>query len=158
VSEFPSPAAIQAWARLLRASQRSLEIVEERLKARNLPPLVWYDVLHELAQSGEEGLRPYELESRMLLKQYHLSRLLARMDRAGAVERVRHARDRRGQVVRITSRGRELRRRMWAVYGPAIVRLVQAPLVEGEPEALARLLRKLIDGTPVARDTRRARR
>ena len=48
----PSPEAIKAWARLMRVSRQLIEHAEEALKEGGLPPLAWYDVLHELAEAG----------------------------------------------------------------------------------------------------------
>ena len=45
----PSPEAIKAWARLMRVSRQLIEQAEQALKDNGLPPLDWYDVLHELA-------------------------------------------------------------------------------------------------------------
>ncbi|TIM93279.1 MAG: MarR family transcriptional regulator, partial [Mesorhizobium sp.] len=67
----PSPEAIKAWARLMRVSRQLMESAEEALKAAGLPPLAWYDVLHELAEAGEGGLRPFQLIERTLFAQYN---------------------------------------------------------------------------------------
>ena len=56
----PSPEAITAWARLMRVSRQLVERAEDTLKESGLPPLAWYDVLHELAEAGEGGLRPFQ--------------------------------------------------------------------------------------------------
>ena len=56
---------------------RAIEAVEARLKAADLPPLGWYDVLLELEKAGEAGLRPFELQARLLLPQYGVSPTLA---------------------------------------------------------------------------------
>ena len=97
-----------------------------------LPPLAWYDVLHELAEAGEGGLRPFQLTERTLFAQYNISRLLARLEADGLVEKLKVADDGRGQTIRITAKGRETRRRMWAVYGRSIAELVGAKLSADE--------------------------
>jgi DNA-binding MarR family transcriptional regulator len=139
----PSDAAVGAWAELLRTARRLTEAVEDRLKAADLPPLAWYDALHEVARARPDGLRPYELIGRMLLAQYNVSRLLARLEAEGLVERRQSVDDGRGQVVHITDTGLDLRRRMWAVYGPAIATLAGERLPEAELEALRQLLSRL---------------
>src|SRR6478735_8345268 len=98
----PSPEAVAAWARLMRVSRQLVDRIEESLKAGGLPPLAWYDVLHELAEAGEDGLRPFELVDRVLLAQYSVSRLLARLEADGLVEKLPVSDDGRGQTVRIT--------------------------------------------------------
>ncbi|WP_395022788.1 MarR family winged helix-turn-helix transcriptional regulator [Dongia sp.] len=140
----PSDAAVTAWARLVRAGQSVLEKIEAELKAADLPPLSWYDVLLELSRTADGRLRPLELEQRTLLAQYNASRLIDRMVKAGLVERLPHPEDGRGQLVVITAEGRAMQKRVWKVYGPAIERHVGAKLRPAEAVELARLLQKLI--------------
>ncbi|BCG79827.1 MarR family winged helix-turn-helix transcriptional regulator [Mesorhizobium sp. 113-3-3] len=139
----PSPEAIKAWARLMRVSRQLVENAEDALKESGLPPLAWYDVLHELAEAGEGGLRPFQLIERTLFAQYNISRLLARIEADGLVEKLKVADDGRGQTIRITAKGRETRRRMWAVYGRSIAELVGARLSPDELNAVSALLGRL---------------
>jgi DNA-binding MarR family transcriptional regulator len=136
----PNDKVVGTWARLVRAQQLALSSIERRLKAADLPPLAWYDVLLELERAAEEGLRPFELERQMLLAQYNLSRLIERMSQAGYVERRPCEADGRGQVLVLTRAGKTLRRRMWAVYGPAIQAAIGDRLSESEIERLHTLL------------------
>lgn len=139
----PAPEAIEAWARLLRVSRALSESVEEALKAAGLPPLAWYDALHEIAAAGEGGLRPFQLVERMLLAQYNVSRLVARLEADGLVEKLDVAGDGRGQALRITGKGRQMRRRLWAVYGRKISDLVGDRLAPDELARLSALLGRL---------------
>ncbi|WP_217569273.1 MarR family winged helix-turn-helix transcriptional regulator [Mesorhizobium sp. GbtcB19] len=139
----PSPEAVAAWARLMRVSRQLVEKTEDALKAGGLPPLAWYDVLHELAEAGEGGLRPFELIDRVLLAQYGVSRLLARLEAEGLVEKLPVSDDGRGQTVRITPGGRDMRRRIWAVYGASIAELMGDRLSAEELKTLATLLARL---------------
>jgi DNA-binding MarR family transcriptional regulator len=141
----PSPQTIAAWTRLMTASRVLLDRIEAALKAEGLPSLSWYDALWEL-ERAEGGLRPFELQERLLLPQYGMSRLLDRLVSAGLVERLAVEEDGRGQRVRITTTGRETRGRMWPVYAGELCRLVEAPLRDGEAEALAAGLGRLIAG------------
>ena len=139
----PSPEAIKAWARLMRVSRQLVERAEDALKGAGLPPLAWYDVLHELADAGEGGVRPFELIDRTLLAQYNISRLLARLEADDLVEKLPVADDGRGQTVRITPAGKDMRRRIWAVYGRAITELLGDKLSVEELGVLAALLGQL---------------
>ncbi|RUV80411.1 MarR family transcriptional regulator, partial [Mesorhizobium sp. M1A.F.Ca.IN.022.07.1.1] len=134
---------VKAWGRLMRVSHQLVEKTEYALKAGGLPPLAWYDVLHELAEAGEGGLRPFELIDRVLLAQYSVSRLLARLEADGLLEKLPVSDDGRGQTVRITPSGREMRRRIWAVYGASIAELMGDKLSAKELETLAALLGRL---------------
>lgn len=141
----PSEESVLAWARLMRVSRQLSEKVEDALKKGGLPPLAWYDALHEIAAAGEEGMRPFLLIDRMLLVQYNVSRLLARLEGEGLIEKHDVPGDGRGQTVRITEAGRDLRRRMWAVYGQAIDGLVGRKLGKADLVTLAGLLGRLRD-------------
>jgi DNA-binding MarR family transcriptional regulator len=140
----PSEQSVTTWVRLVRAGQTVLGKIEAELKAADLPPLAWYDVLLELGRAEDGRLRPLELERRTLLAQYNASRLIDRMEKAGLVERLPHPEDGRGQLVAITPAGRAQQKRIWKIYGPAIGRHVGEKLRPAEAVELARLLAKLI--------------
>jgi DNA-binding MarR family transcriptional regulator len=145
----PSDSVVRASARLMRAQRMTLASIEQALKSAGLPPLVWYDVLLELERAGDKGLRPFELEREMLLAQYNLSRLIDRIEKAGFVERSACGGDGRGQIVTVTAAGKKMRRRMWAVYGPAIQKAVGDRLPPNQIETLNALLGTLI-GNPAS--------
>jgi DNA-binding MarR family transcriptional regulator len=130
-----------AWSRLLRAHKAALGAVEAALKAAGLPPLEWYDVLLELDRGA--ALRPRDLQGRLVLAQYNLSRLLDRMVAAGLVTRLPCPQDGRGHLVELTPEGRALRAEMWPVYAEAIETAVGARLSQEEAAALADLLGRL---------------
>lgn len=140
---MPANQTIRAWAQLQRVSRQMLERVEGALKEAGLPPLVWYDVLHELVGAGEAGLRPGQLIDSMLLAQYNLSRLLDRMEKDGLIARSAVEGDGRAQMITATSEGLRVRRAMWTVYGRQISELVGDRLNEEETKALSSLLLKL---------------
>lgn len=134
---------MRAWTRLMRAHHATLTAVEAALKASAMPSLAWYDALLEVERVGEHGMRPFELERHLLLPQYGLSRLLDRIVAAGYLERHACEDDGRGQIVKITKAGTDMRRRMWPVYARAIEESIAAHLTEAEAEVLADLLGKL---------------
>ncbi|MBW9052074.1 MarR family winged helix-turn-helix transcriptional regulator [Rhizobium mesosinicum] len=140
----PNEAAVAAWTRLMRARERLLGLIEADLKTAGMPPLAWYDVLWELARSQSGRLRPYELEERTLLAQYNLSRLIDRLEKEGLVAREVFAEDGRGRWVVITDAGRQLRERMWNVYGKAIKTHIGDKLAEGEARTIAGLLDRFL--------------
>ena len=140
-STGPCDATVAAWTRLIRAQRCTLVSVERALKEADLPPLEWYDVLLELDRAGP--LRPRELQDRLLLAQYNLSRLLDRMEKADAVERGHCQEDARGQIVSLTDEGRALRDRMWPVYASAIQQVIGSRLQPGEAAQLSTLLGRL---------------
>lgn len=138
-----SDEAITAWAQIVRVSQAVLSNVEADLKAAAFPPLSWYDALLELERAKPDGLRPYQLQERMLLAQYNMSRLTDRLRKAGYIAREVCADDGRGQVLKITKGGSRLLRRMWPVYRQAIATHFADKLDADETATLARTLSKL---------------
>ncbi len=140
----PAETTVVAWVRLLRAHKTALSAVEAALKGAGLPPLAWYDVLLELERTPNATLRPFELQERLLLPQYGLSRLVGRMGDAGLVEQRPCVTDGRGQLIALTKAGRDMRRRMWRTYGPAMHSAVGDKLTPDERRALAGLLDKLV--------------
>lgn len=144
MSKLPGKSVDRAWTNLLRAHRAALSDVEAKLKAAHLPPLAWYDVLLELDKSGNNGLRPFELQKALLLPQYHLSRLLERIEKKGYLERHAIAEDGRGQRLVISKSGVKIRKAMWHIYGPAIQTAVGERLEAAEASMLAKLLDKLI--------------
>jgi DNA-binding MarR family transcriptional regulator len=145
VAEKPSRQAVVAWVRLVKAERLALARVEAVLKQAGLPPLAWYDVLLELERAGEAGLRPFELERALLLAQYNLSRLLDRIEREELIERAPCPADGRGHVLRLSARGRGMRKAMWPVYAQAIEDIVGSSLKNDETETLSLLLSRIID-------------
>jgi DNA-binding MarR family transcriptional regulator len=136
-------ASVRVWARLIRVEQELLDAVEVALKAAKLPPLVWYDVLLELAREPDGRLRHRDLHARMLLAKYNLSRLVDRMSAAKLVSREPIDDDARGAYIQITAAGRAMRSRMWSVYGRAIAKNFSARLDRTDIENLDRILGKL---------------
>lgn len=143
----PSEAVIGAWARLVKAQNRVLGAVESDLRKAGFPPLSWYDVLLELRRAGGDGLRPVEIEGRLLLAQHNVSRLLSRLEADGLIERRPCASDGRGHIIALTAAGSELLRRMWPTYRAAIQRHVGDRVGSDEDaEKLRQLLGRLVDG------------
>lgn len=127
----------------MRAQQFVLAAIEQDLKAADLPPLGWYDVLLELSRAVDGRLRPFEIEERTLLAQHNLSRLLDRMDKAGLVQREVFAEDGRGRWVIITEAGRAMQARMWSAYAGALQLHLGDKLDDAQADQLAELLAAL---------------
>ena len=139
----PTNETIAAWTSLVTANRVLLETIETALKDAGLPRLDWYDALLEIDKADATGIRPFELKERLLLPQYGMSRLLDRMAKAGLVERQEVEDDGRGQIVRLTEKGRNTRLAMWPVYAGVLIRSVEQQLSKDEATELARLLKKL---------------
>src|SRR5215813_4532039 len=138
-----TPAAVEAWAALVRIEKALVHKVEESLKAAGFPPLDWYHVLYEVERTPKGALRQSGVQDRTQLAQYNVCRLVDRLEREGLVERHPCQIDGRNNVLCITAKGRALRRAMWPVYAAAIEAHFGAHLSAVEASHLARLLGKL---------------
>lgn len=125
----------------MRAQRRALTHVEDALKANNLPPLTWYDILLELRRSPI-GLRAQTLEQKLLLAQYNISRLVERLAKEGYLEKHPDPDDGRSTRLIITAKGQALLAQMWPVYSAAIKAVIEACLSEDERETLCTLLNR----------------
>lgn len=132
-----------AWAAIVSTSRRLLEKIEAALKAAKYPPLAWYDALLEIEKASPDGLRPFELRPLLLLPQYGTSRLLDRMAKTNLIERLDCDDDGRGQIVRISDRGRSVRQAMWPIYAQVLSEEIGAKLTTEDTVQLVRLLSKL---------------
>jgi DNA-binding MarR family transcriptional regulator len=138
---IPSDPVVRAFVRLVRAQRCVVLGIERAVKDAGFPPIEWYDVLWELEREGPS--RPRDIQGRQLFPQSNLSRLLDRLEAAGLVERDTCREDARGQIVRITEAGKDLRRRMWKAHAAAIQDLIGSHLSDDEAAQLAGLLDRL---------------
>lgn len=140
----PSENAVGAWVQLIRTEQTILSRVEADLKEQGFPPLEWYDVLNELDQAPDGRVPQAQVQSRVLLAQYNLCRLVDRLEREGLVRREPSPDDGRSNMLVITEKGRQLRRSMWPLYAAAIQTHLGSRLTCDEARQLAGLLGQLV--------------
>jgi DNA-binding MarR family transcriptional regulator len=144
MAELVSDIVTKAWIRLVRARHAVVSRLEADGKAAGALPIEWYDVLWDL-ERHDGGVRPFELEERLLFAQYNLSRLIDRLVDAGLVRREVCPTDKRGQMLFITDAGRKARKATWPHYARAMNKHLGDKLTEAEAEKLAVLLGKLIE-------------
>jgi len=140
---IPSENIQSAWAKLFRTQTLLQQSIEAKLKVAKLPPMAWYDVLWELEKTTECGIRAFELQPKLLLPQYGMSRLIARMEDKGLIDRHECPEDGRGIALSITEQGRKVRGEMWVIYGPAMQEAFGKKISDSEAETLTTILSKL---------------
>ncbi|NOZ31536.1 MAG: winged helix-turn-helix transcriptional regulator [Alphaproteobacteria bacterium] len=150
----PDKKIVGAWTSLVKAQSTVRCEIDAALKKAGLPALEWYDVLWALERGEKDGVRPFQLQSQLLLPQYSVSRLLDRLIGAGLVECRNCEQDGRGQVAIITEAGIAMRARMWPVYGAAIQRALGDNITARQAQTLIDVLEKI---TAPARGTRAGR-
>jgi len=145
MEKIPSKQAETAWTLLIRAQQVLLDRVENVLKEADLVPLSWYDVLLELSRDTDSGLRQYEIGERILLNKHNLSRLIDRLESNGLVKRQACNVDGRGNIIKITKKGLQLKQEVWPVYAKAIQKLIAEPLTVTQIQVLAEIMAILLE-------------
>lgn len=129
--------AVDAWESLYRA-QASIarELLREgtwnEISARE------YGILYELTR-WPNGARFTDLQADELLTQPGLSRLIARLERRGLIERSHDPEDRRAARLRLTAEGRAVQSRIGAQHTRDVAALMQL-----DPDGLTQL-RNLCD-------------
>ena len=104
-----------------------------------------YAVLHALS-TEPDGLRITELGDDVLLTQPGMSRLIARLEARGLVERSDDAKDARARRIRLTNEGVRLQRRVGANLARHIAQAMNRALSTEQLETLRDVSRALLAG------------
>lgn len=126
-----------AWRGVLFATSRILQTAEPQLIASAGFPLTWLDVLAQLYDAGDSGLRMQELEQRSLFTRSGLTRLVDRIEAAGLVRREAVPGDRRGVRVVLTDEGRRRHDAAFADHNKVIEREFGRRLTKAQLRAVA---------------------
>ncbi|MGC3936487.1 MarR family winged helix-turn-helix transcriptional regulator [Roseobacter sp. EG26] len=140
----PDPAHVAVWIALNRARLSLMRGVDRRLREEGLPPLTWYDVLWTIEKLGGAA-RPAAIVDELLFEPSALSHMARRMEAAGLLKTCVAEEDRRGRVLRITSKGLRARAAIWRIYGSALKARL-APLNElSDIDSVAKLFENIAD-------------
>lgn len=135
--------ANEAWEALFRAQRTIYGEFERSAEVWGSLAPTEYGVLYALS-TAPGPLRITELCEDVLLSQPGMSRLIARLERKGLIERVGDPRDARASRVRMTAEGLRTQRHVGAAHAREVGRLMSAGLDHDELTALRELCRKLI--------------
>ena len=137
-----------AWRGVLFASAKVLRIAEQDLVARQAFALTWLDVLAQLYDAPDDGLRMQELEEHSLFTRSGLTRLVDRIEAAGLVRREPVAGDRRGVRVVLTPEGRRRHDEAFVDHYRVIEREFGRRLTVDQQKAVAEALSQFWHDTP----------
>jgi DNA-binding MarR family transcriptional regulator len=134
--------ANQAWEALFRAQSTIIQELAARDAWEDLVPRE-YGVLYALS-SAPGGLRITELGEDVLLTQPGMSRLVARLEARGLVQRVPDPEDARACLIRLTDAGLTTQRRIGRAHARHVAEAMTRNLEREELERLLDLSRRLI--------------
>jgi DNA-binding MarR family transcriptional regulator len=126
-----------AWRGFLRAHSALVRELDAELREAHELSLHEYEVLLLLDDAPGGRMRMSDLAAAVLLSQSGLTRLVDRLARGGAVERVRCEEDRRGQYAALTEDGRARLARARPVHLAGVQRRFLAHFDENELGLLA---------------------
>ncbi len=136
----PSPIGIVG--RVSRLARELVARLEPVYREHGLEP-GWHDVLATLRRTGPPyRLRPTEFSSALMLTSSGTTKRLDRLEQAGLIRRDPDPADRRGTLITLTDKGRDLIDSVTEAH-LANERRLLAALAPDEQTALADLLRKL---------------
>ncbi len=130
------------WIGLARVRRCLLRVVERRLKRAGLPSLLWHDALHLLSVQPSGELSAPELEQKLALRQYQVSRLVDALAEGGCVMRRRLPVVGRTMLVQLTARGRDLQQRMGEVFASVVDAEITGEFTGQEADLLIELSKR----------------
>ena len=140
----PNIAYSRVWFYILKSQRKFFLKFSQTLKDHGLGDPSWYEILFEINLAGPDGKLMGELESKLLLPKYSLSRHVSRMEKAGLIRREYISEGRRKQVLFLTE---EVDRRLdivWPLY-LGTLKTEMGPLLDtDEAYDLARFLLRLL--------------
>lgn len=139
----PNIAYNRVWFNLMRIQRSMGPRIARALREFGLEDPVWYDILMLLEQAGPEGMAMAQIEERLYMTQYSLSRHAARLEKAGLVRRSPRPGPGRGQILALTEAGIGLHDRVWDRYQEAMQAEIGPRLTTDEAYDLCLLLIRL---------------
>jgi DNA-binding MarR family transcriptional regulator len=126
----------RAYAALIASSTLLQRAVELNLREQANLTQVQFEILMNLANAGDSGIRMAQLADALIVSRSGLSYQVAQLESRGWITRERSADDERGIVARITPEGERMRRRVFAGH----VDIVRTAFLDAvEPRELATL-------------------
>lgn len=120
--------------------------IQRALAASDLPPLSWFELLSAVKRSPTGLPRMSELADWLTLSRGGITKLVDRLERAGYIERVSSARDRRALQAKLTGAGEEMLEEMQLVYEAELERHLST-LTGEEAELITAALDKVTGST-----------
>jgi DNA-binding MarR family transcriptional regulator len=137
----------RAWYGALQANLRSFDLISREVEQRTGVPLAWYEVLIFLAKGGSERRQMGELAQALLISRGGATRVIARMEEAGLVQREIPPENRRVTYAVLTDHGRETAERVKPVHEELVRRYFTDAIDDDEAEQLLAASVKILELT-----------
>jgi DNA-binding MarR family transcriptional regulator len=129
-----SPEEFRAYAALTASSTLLQRAVEKNLRQQADLTQVQFEILMNLSNAGDAGIRMAQLADALIVSRSGLSYQVAQLESHKWITRQRSTDDERGVVARITPKGEQMRRRVLAGH----VEIVRSAFLDAiEPSELA---------------------
>ena len=126
----------RAYAALIASSTLLQRAVERNLREQAELTQVQFEILMNLSNAGDSGIRMAQLADALIVSRSGLSYQVAQLESRGWITRERSADDERGVVARITPEGERMRQRVFAGH----IEIVRSAFLDAvEPGELATL-------------------
>jgi DNA-binding MarR family transcriptional regulator len=135
------------WQSFLAAHRQIVDQLADEMLREHRLPLEWFDVLVHLADLPGMQARQKELRDRVLLSESGVSRLLARMEKAGLITRSTADDDRRSIEIAVTDDGRAALLAAIESHLQLVASLFSERLTATDQAALSWVLSKLLART-----------
>lgn len=109
-----SPEEFRAYAALIASSTLLQRAVERNLREQAELTQVQFEILMNLSNAGDSGIRMAQLADALIVSRSGLSYQVAQLESRGWITRERSADDERGVVAHITAKGERMRQRVYA--------------------------------------------
>jgi DNA-binding MarR family transcriptional regulator len=139
----PSIGYYRLYFALQRIGRSIMPDIERALKAEGLADPIWFEILLAAEEAGDSGVQMLALQQRLFVRQYALSRHVARMERAGLIRRCSVPGAGRGQTVHLTDAAHGLQARVWDIYRHRIEAAFGDRLSPAEAYAALKLMNRL---------------
>jgi DNA-binding MarR family transcriptional regulator len=141
-------ATFDAWRLFLQSHAVLLGGLDAALRREAGMPISWYDVLFHVDETPQGRISLHDLEGCVYVSQSTVSRIAARLERAGLVERAVSAEDRRVVEITLTAAGLARLERAFDVAADYVRQNFAAVLGPEDGAHLRDLLRKLTAAPP----------
>jgi DNA-binding MarR family transcriptional regulator len=131
-----------AWYAQAKMNARLTDRIADEMERRTGLAAAWCEVLANLR---EESKRMSELADDLILSRGGATRLIARMEKAGLVERQTPDHDRRATFAVITDAGREAVDRAFPVHLQVVEEVYARHIDDGEAGTVLRVAEKICD-------------